>query len=313
MRRIVSSFRDNRAAIAWIVTPTLIGAALAVALAFGAAPLVISVSFVPWALVLYAGLLTSLALGLLVYGIRRRTRRERERADAALVALRETAADERRRFLRRLDHEVKNPLMAIRAGLANLPAASQSASIGSQIERLSSLVGNLRKIADIETQPLDRSRVDIAALLNEAVALAGDHPNATKRRVALSLPRAPWPVASIDGDYDLLVLAIYNLIENALKYSAEGATVEVRVVEDGPLMLIEVANTGSSIPDDELAQVFDELYRGEDAKRVPGSGLGLALVRTVIHRHGGAITPRSRPGQGTAFTIRLPLDQNRPL
>jgi two-component system, OmpR family, sensor kinase len=313
MRRIVSSFRNNRAAITWIVFPALVGGALAVAIAAGVAPLIVTLSFTTWSLALYAGLLASAAMALLIYGIRRRTRRERERADAALAALRETAADERRRFLRRLDHEVKNPLMAIRAGLANLPAASQSASIGSQIERLSSLVGNLRKIADIETQPLDRSRVDIAALLNEAVALAEDHPNAKARRVALSLPRAPWPVSSIDGDYDLLVLAIYNLIENALKYSAEGATVEVRVVEDGPVMLIEVANTGSSIPEDDLSQVFDELYRGEDAKRMPGSGLGLALVRTVIHRHGGAITPRSRPGQGTAFTIRLPLDANRPL
>ena len=133
-----------------------------------------------------------------------------------------------------------------------------------------------------------------------------EHPEAGKRTLNLSLPQAPWPLPTIQGDADLLLLAIHNLLENALKFSNQGDTLELRAFEDGQQIVIEVADTGPGIPEDEQPHVWEELYRGQASRGVPGSGLGLALVRAIIERHNGSVSIRSRLDQGTVFTLRLP-------
>jgi len=224
------------------------------------------------------------------------------------------AADERRRFLRRLDHELKNPLTAIRAGLANLAgspseAARQEAldSVEAQALRLSRLAADLRKLAELEIRLVEHSPVDIPALLQEVFTLAQDQPGAGERHLTLTIPQAPWPLPKVSGDPDLLFLAVHNLLENALKFSRPGDTVELHASEDGTSLLIEVADTGPGIPGEEQPHVWEELYRGEAGRGVPGSGLGLALVRAIAERHNGQVSLRSRPGQGTVFTLRLPV------
>jgi len=224
------------------------------------------------------------------------------------------AADERRRFLRRLDHELKNPLTAIRAGLANLAgspseAARQEAldSVEAQALRLSRLAADLRKLAELEIRLVEHSPVDIPALLQEVFTLAQDQPGAGERHLNLTIPQAPWPLPKVSGDPDLLFLAVHNLLENALKFSRPGDTVELHASEDGTSLLIEVADTGPGIPGEEQPHVWEELYRGEAGRGVPGSGLGLALVRAIAERHNGQVSLRSRPGQGTVFTLRLPV------
>jgi two-component system OmpR family sensor kinase len=114
-------------------------------------------------------------------------------------------------------------------------------------------------------------------------------------------------VPTIHGDRDLLFLALYNLLDNALKFTRPGGTVEVRAFEDANFVVIEVADTGTGIPEDEIARVWEELYRGREARGVPGSGLGLALVRAVVERHAGQITMRSRVDQGTVVRVTLPV------
>jgi len=245
--------------------------------------------------------------------------------------IRAQAAEERRRFLQRLDHELKNPLTAIRAGLANVPGpvlsvapltaeglgrancsatASQQealASVEAQVLRLSRLTSDLRKLAELETRPFEPVPVDVAPLLEEVVALAQEQPGAETRRLTLTVPQAPWPVPDVRGDWDLLFLAAYNLLDNALKFTYPGNAVEVRVFEDGDFVAIEVADTGPGIPVEELPRVWEELYRGAGARGVPGSGLGLTLVRAIVERHGGQITLRSRLGQSTVVTMLLPV------
>jgi signal transduction histidine kinase len=81
----------------------------------------------------------------------------------------------------------------------------------------------------------------------------------------------------------------------------------VRALEDGSSVVVEVADTGPGIPADELPHVWEELYRGKGARGVQGSGLGLALVRAIVERHGGSVSLRSRVDQGTVVTARLPL------
>jgi two-component system OmpR family sensor kinase len=231
-----------------------------------------------------------------------------------VAGLRTQAAAERRRFLQRLDHELKNPLTAIRAGLANvvngLTTDTQRdalESVETQVLRLSRLTADLRKLSELEARLLERVSVNVAELLQEAVALAQEQPEADTRQLNLTLPQAPWPVPDVPGDWDLLFLAIHNLLDNALKFTRPGDTVEVRAFEDGAFVAIEVADTGPGIPQEELSRVWEELYRGQGARGIPGSGLGLALARAIVERHGGRVTLRSRAGQGTVFTVRLPV------
>lgn len=225
------------------------------------------------------------------------------------IQLQATAAEERRQFLRRLDHELKNPLTAIQAGLVNLEEEGSVAAIESikaQSLRLSRLVADLRKLADLETRPIERVPVDLNTVLEESVSIVNEEPESAQRFISLNLPQAPWPLPQVQGDEDLLLLALVNLLNNAVKFSAEGDRVEVRAFEDGEMVIVEVADTGPGIPEAEVPYVWQELYRGRGARGVPGSGLGLALVRAVTERHGGQVTIRSRVNQGTVVTMKLP-------
>ena len=223
-------------------------------------------------------------------------------------------AEDRRRFLQRLDHELKNPLTAILAGLANLSIAETSndrsislTSVQTQVGRLRQLVSELRKLSELETRPLDLGPIEMTELLEDSYALAEDHPEIGERVLSISIPRAPWPLPSINGDRDLLILAIHNLLDNAIKFSRSGDTIEMRAFEDGNQVVIEVADTGPGIPEEDVVQVWDELYRGAGARGIRGSGLGLALVRAIVSRHEGSIDLRSRSGEGTVFMLRLPV------
>jgi two-component system OmpR family sensor kinase len=144
-------------------------------------------------------------------------------------------------------------------------------------------------------------------LLQEVVALAQEQPGADVRRLSLVLRQAAWPVPNRRRRWALFFLAVYNLLDNALKFTRPGDTVEVRAFEDGSSVVIEVADTGPGIPQEEVPCVWEELYRGQSAQGVPGSGLGLALVRAIVERHGGRTTLRSRIGQGTVVAMRLPV------
>lgn len=237
---------------------------------------------------------------------------QRDRLVQQKRGLRAAAAEDRRRFLQRLDHELKNPLMAMRAGLANASnghdeATRQTlASIEAQTVRLSQLTADLRKIAELETRPLEFVPVEMADLLAELFELAQDHPGSEGRKLTLTVPQAPWPLPPVPGDRDLLFLAIYNLLENALKYTAVTDAIELRAREDGRFVTVEVADTGPGIAAADQPYIWEELYRGEAARGAPGSGLGLALVKAIVERHGGRVSLSSRPGQGSLVILRLP-------
>jgi two-component system OmpR family sensor kinase len=218
----------------------------------------------------------------------------------------------------RLDHELKNPLTAIRAGLANIEQATDMvlatagtaaalASVSAQADRIARLVSDLRKLADLETHEIEAVPVDLTGLLHEVAETVGEIPAAGERIIRVTVPQAPWPLPLIEGDRDLLFIAIQNLITNAVKFSARGDTVEVRASEVGNALLLEVADTGVGVPANEIGQVWQELARGRAARSLPGTGIGLALVRVIVLRHGGEVAIRSRAGQGTVVSIRLPV------
>lgn len=224
------------------------------------------------------------------------------------------AVEDRRRFLRRLDHELKNPLTAILAGLANLATSdfdeSQRVALSSveaQVDRLRELVAELRKLSDLELRSIERSPVNLTDLLEQLVEITQENSKLQDRQLNSSIPQAPWPLPNVEGDWDLLFLAFHNLIDNAIKFTQGGDTIELRAFEDKEEVVIEVADTGPGIPEEEMQFVWDELYRGEGARGVQGSGLGLALVKAIIQRHEGSVGLRTRSGTGTVFTVRLPV------
>lgn len=229
--------------------------------------------------------------------------------------VRQEGTQERRRFLSRLDHELKNPLTAIRAGLTNLSSQAlqeyqqeEVEAIQGQVLRISHLIADLRKLSALETATLERTPIDVGELLREVVGVVEDQTDAETHTISLSLPQAPWPLPEISGDPDLLLLAVHNLLDNAVKFTDEGDTIEIRAFEDGSQVVIEIADTGPGIPEQETARVWEELYRGEQARSVPGSGLGLSLVRAIIEKHGGKVGLRSKADQGSVFSIQLPSD-----
>jgi two-component system OmpR family sensor kinase len=251
------------------------------------------------------GILTSSIIGALLLC---QTSTERVRHQAV-----DQARQDRRRFLRRLDHELKNPLTVILAGLADVSSVESGEGqrraldiMTSQAHRMRDLVAELRKLSDLETRELERVPVDMTELLEEVFALAQEHPGAADRQLTLAIPRAPWPLPPVSGDRDLLFVAAYNPLDNALKFTEPQDTIELRAAEDDGGVVIEIADTGPGIPEDEIPQVWDELYRGAGARGIPGSGLGLSLVRAIVMRHGGEAAIRSRHGQGTLVTLRLP-------
>jgi two-component system OmpR family sensor kinase len=296
----------------WFLAPVLLIASILIAYAvslseLGAKSLRIGIEIDT--LVLILGLLTAF----FVFTASFISNRSELKAETAAERAQATAMDERRRFLRRLDHELKNPLTAIRAGLANLASldgknrADAMSSVDSQIMRLSRLTSDLRKLADLESRELgEQSLIDVGELLGEAFEAAEGNSNAKDRSMALTLPQAPWPLPQVRGDRDLLFLAFYNLLDNALKFTRAGDTIEVRAFEDRAHVVFEVADTGIGIPENESGHVWEELYRGEQARGVQGSGLGLSLVRAIIQRHGGQAELRSRTRRGTVITLRLP-------
>ncbi len=217
-----------------------------------------------------------------------------------------------RRFVQRLDHELKNPLTAIRASVSNLQSTLPDATshttaittMDNHTKRLTRLTVDLRKIAELENRDLETNPVDLAELLTELRdVLTEQHP---KRQLLLTLPTAPWPLPTITADWDLLFLAFYNLADNALKFTESDDTVELRAREETAAIVIEVADTGRGIAPEDVPFVWEELYRGENGRTASGSGLGLPLVKAIIERHAGSIALQSRPKEGTNVTVTLP-------
>lgn len=222
-----------------------------------------------------------------------------------------------RQFLKRLDHELKNPLTGLQTAMTNLCESRSSEETFQAVEnarlatdRLSYVLSDLRKLSQLEAQLLERRPVDLGELAGEMVAAAGCLPAYHGRSIRLMVSKVPASPCTL-GDRDMLGLALYNLIDNALKYSAAQDAIELLVHRDGNAVFIEVADAGTGIPLDEQQRIFEDLYRGENARETEGSGLGLPLVRRIVQLHGGDVLLRSNPvqGRGTVFIMRLPVER----
>lgn len=227
--------------------------------------------------------------------------------------LRQAAMAEHFRFLRRLDHQLKNPLTALHAGLASLALTLTDEehrqmvnTLEAEAQRLRQLIFNLRKLTDLEASPLDVQVIDVAAFLGEVAGLAREWPEYANRRFSVELPTGTLP--KLVGDQDLLLLAFHNLLDNAFKYTRAGDSITLSATIDEGELLIQVRDTGIGIPSEDLPLVGEELYRGGNTENIPGDGIGLAVVNAVIALHEGIINLESRLGEGTTVSLRLPLE-----
>ena len=298
------------------VVPCGIGALVSGGMLLAGDDRMLSVSMtLPGAVLLGGVVLSAVPAGVLL-DRRARRRHAAERGRAAAQAAADATAQEHanhQRFLARLDHEMKNPITALRATAvtAQADALEESqrqswATVDAQAAELSTLVRDLRKLAELETRALEREPVDLEQLLREAIAAIAPQAPDAGNRITLTVTRVPWPVPPLSADLDLISLALDNVLGNAAKYSDSGP-IEVRLREQEGWAVIEVADAGRGVPADELSTVFDELARARNARDVSGSGIGLTLVSTVLRRHGGDASIRSAEGQGTIVTMRLPL------
>ena len=299
-----------RRALAWVAAPAALALiCLVVWVATRGTLLVLGVP--PWLAVAEVGTVVLLVAALVVV-VRVRTRRL---VDAARQEAAEEARARHRQFLRRLDHELKNPLTAVRVAAADIGERGAAADvrggldvIDAQSRRMSRLLADLRKLAELETSPLSLEEVDVVETVQDAVDAVIEEMTARGQpaQVRVNMPQVPWPLPRVMADGDLLYSAVYNVISNAAKYTPPGGVIEVRGREEHGTVAVEVADTGIGVPEEEVDLVFRELGRASNARGLPGSGLGLALVRTIMERHAGTASMASRQGVGTRVLLTLP-------
>lgn len=296
--------------LAWLLMPMVIPFLASVD--FGFAGIVFGMSIRNSRLVAF---LLGLFITLLILAIRYWDRRHISQTQTLYADYLQNERNNRRNFMRRLDHEIKNPLTGLRAALVNLKEEKteeeRQRAVGNAnraVERLIRLLTDLRKLSELEERTIERYPVNVPELLDDVVTAAHVNPAYEGREIGLLIPKVPSPFPTITGDPDLLLLAAYNLVENALKFTSADDSVEVRALEDGRSIVIEVADTGPGIAPDDISKIFEELYRGTNARGTEGSGLGLALVSRIASLHGGGVGVRSSQTdpRGTVFTLRLP-------
>ena len=222
--------------------------------------------------------------------------------------------EQQRRLVADAGHELRTPLTSMRTNLELLAAASRPGApplpesdraeilddLQAQISELSTLVGDLVELAREDAPQVVHEPVELTDVISRALERA-------RRRagdVEFTATLLPW---TLIGDATALERAVLNLLDNAAKWSPPGATVRVQMRPiDQWSVLLEVADTGPGIAEQDLPRVFDRFYRAPGARTMPGSGLGLSIVRQVAVRHGGAVWAGRASEGGALLALRLP-------
>ncbi len=224
----------------------------------------------------------------------------------------------RRRLLANLVHEVGRPLGAIRSAVQALSGGADRdeplrrellQGMEEHLNRLDRLLDDLVHLHDqpLGTLDLERQPTPLGDWLRQTVAPW----QAAAKAAGLAFHlEAPADLPTLDVDGHRLAQALGNLLSNAIRYTPRGGAVRVSAGTADGRVWIQVQDTGPGIPPEEQERVFTPFYRGQSAGRFPqGMGLGLSIARDLVQAHGGELALESRPGQGSTFTIRLPLPQ----
>jgi two-component system sensor histidine kinase CpxA len=222
------------------------------------------------------------------------------------------------RLLNDISHELRSPLarLNVALGLARQRANAESGSMLDRIEleasRLNELIGRILTLARLED---GEQRVPPTPVLLDEVVLsvaedAEFEAQARHCHVHSEIPAGSWGVR---GDASLLHSAIENVVRNAIRYTREGTTVEIRLertASSGGDAVVRVTDRGSGVPADALEKLFQPFYRLDDARgrQTGGVGLGLAITERAVRFHGGRVAATNRPEGGLMVEIRLPIE-----
>jgi signal transduction histidine kinase len=233
------------------------------------------------------------------------------------------AQDEaRNQFLAIVSHELRTPLTSIVsfAELIRGEAEGLTADgakfldiIERNADRLYRLIGDLLMLDRLEAGglPLDLAEVDVVELTNEAVGSA--YARSAKQGITIEEETEEGP--SVHGDQKRLLQVLDNLIANAVKFSHRGGLVRVSARCQDQTWRIDVTDSGIGIPPGEASYLFSRFVRASNARTsgVPGTGLGLSIVKTIVEMHQGRIEVRSALGEGSTFSVYLPVAPPTPV
>jgi signal transduction histidine kinase len=238
---------------------------------------------------------------------------ELEKANQGL----KTTLESQRRFVADASHELRTPLTAIRTNvefLARVPGARTE----DRVEALRDVLTELRRMESLVGDLLALARLEAAAVRPARRAFRLDHMLADVHRDALRAAAAgvevvlgPLPEVWVSGDRDDLRRAVWNLVDNALKYTRSGK-VDLRLWAGNGVAELTVRDTGIGIAEGHLDHVFDRFWRAPSVRGMAGSGLGLAITKWVAQAHEGTISVESVVGHGTTFLLTLPVVQGPP-
>lgn len=222
--------------------------------------------------------------------------------------------DARRQMTADIAHELRTPLSIILGHAEALhdgvlpPSQETFYIIHDEAQRLNRQIDDLRTLtlADAGELSLTRRLSSPGAMLERAAAAHA--PQAAQKGISLELDVAP-DLPEIDVDPDRMAQVISNLLDNALRYTPSGQQVRLSAVKVEKAVRLVIQDSGPGIAAEQLARVFDRFYRADRSRRRDegGSGLGLAIAKSLVLRHQGRIWAESQPGQGSTFTVELPM------
>lgn len=233
--------------------------------------------------------------------------RAKDRAELALKRESE-AKSQLRQFVSMVSHEFRTPLAIIDSAAQMLTLKAEKCDPG-MLPRLDGIRGAVTRLVELIDTCLADEQLDSGRLVlrEQAVDLVPlvesirDHHAASGRPIRVSAV----PVPAVWGDPGLLALALNNLVGNAVKYSPDGAPVEITVTGWHDGVAVRVVDHGIGIPADDLPLIFERFHRAANVRTVAGSGIGLHMVRQIVELHGGSVSVDSSEGAGSAFTVRL--------
>lgn len=225
----------------------------------------------------------------------------------------ENLFNSQRRFLADVGHELRTPLTVIKGNVDLMQRFGEAdeeslTSIENEVDRLTRMVGDLLLLAQAESGklPLDKHVVELDTLMLEAL----NQMNILAReKVQLHLGEIDQVL--VCGDQDRLKQVLLNLIGNAINYTPQGGTVTLSLGKDQEEAILTIKDTGQGIPEEDIPHVFERFYRAEKSRTRSrdgkGFGLGLSIAYWIVRNHEGRIDVESTEGEGTTFTVRLPL------
>jgi len=220
-----------------------------------------------------------------------------------------------RNFVSMASHEFRTPLTIIDGHAQRLikttgrlrdgEVAERAGKVRAAVLRMTHLIENLlsaARLLDGVGLYFHPTEIDLAALVQEVCQMHREI--APKSNLVEDLAAQPLPMT---GDRNLLSQALSNLLSNAVKYSPGGGPITISASVEGEEVVVSVADHGIGIPENDTGRLFERYYRGSNVSGVVGTGVGLYLVKIVVDLHAGRITVESREGEGSRFTMRLPI------